>query len=143
MPVNLFAPSLYPVGTSAATVTGDFATQAERDFLFDDRNFATEYEQTIISAYATGEIFELPAGGVAFGFGVETRNDEINSIPDEVARDGLFWGFFSDGGATGDKDTDEIFAEIEMPILAGVTAFEELTLNMSARYTDDETLRFG
>jgi len=143
VPVNMYAPSLYPVGTSAALVTGDFATQAERDYLFDDRNFDTEYEQTIISAYATGEIFEMPAGGVSFGIGVETRNDEINSIPDAVARDGLFFGFFSDGGATGDKDTDEIFAEIELPLLAGVKAFEELTVNMSARYTDDEIYGSG
>ncbi len=139
VPINLFAPSLYPVGT----VTGDFATQAERDFVMGARTFDTEYEQTIISAYATGEIFELPAGGVAFGLGVETRNDDIKSIPDNVARDGLFWGFFSDGGATGDKDTDEIFGEVELPILAGVKGFEELTLNMSARYTDDELYGSG
>ena len=134
VPVNLFAPSLYPVGV----VTGDFATAAERDYLFDGRNFDTEYEQSIISGYMTGDIFEMPAGGVAFGFGFEHRNDDINSIPDAVARDGLFFGFFSDGGAVGDKDTDELFAEIEIPLLAGVPAFEELTLNMSTRYTDDE-----
>jgi len=134
----MYAPSLYPVGVPGAPVTGDFATQAERDYLFDFRNFDTEYEQTIISAYATGEIFELPAGGVNFGLGVETRNDKIASIPDAVARDGLFWGFFSDGGATGDKDTNELFAEIEAPLLAGLPGVEELTVNASWRYTDDE-----
>jgi len=137
--VDLFAPSLYPVGV----VTGDFATAAERDYLFDGRNFDTGYQQSIISAYATGEIFEMPAGGVAFGIGVEHRNDDIKSIPDAVARDGLFFGFFSDGGATGDKDTDEIFAEIELPLLAGVPAFEELTVNISTRYTDDEIYGSG
>ena len=94
--------------------------------------------QTIISAYVTGDLFELPAGSVGFGFGVEHRNDDIASIPDDVARDGLFFGFFTDGGATGDKDTDEVFAEIEIPLLAGVRAFEELSLNLSTRYTDDE-----
>ena len=133
VPVNLFAPSLYETG-----YLGDFATQAERDYIFDGRNFDTGYEQTIISAYVTGNIFELPGGTAAFGFGVEHRNDDIASIPDAVARDGLFFGFFSDGGATGDKDTDELFAEIELPLLAGVPAFEELTLNVSTRYTDDE-----
>ena len=143
VPVNMYAPSLYPVGTPDATVTGDFATQAERDYLFDSRDFDTEYEQTIISTYVTGEIFELPAGGVAFGFGLEHREDEINSIPDAVARDGLFFGFFSDGGATGKKDTDEAFAEVEIPLLAGVKGFEELTFNASARYTDDELYGSG
>ena len=72
------------------------------------------------------------------GFGAEHRNDDIASIPDEVARDGLFFGFFSDGGATGSKDTDEIFAEIELPLLANRPGFEELTINVSTRYTDDE-----
>jgi iron complex outermembrane receptor protein len=143
VPVNLYAPSLYQVGSPGSPVTSDFATQAERDYLFDDRNFDTVYEQTIISAYVTGEIFELPAGGVMFGLGLETRNDEIKSIPDAVARDGLFFGFFSDGGATGEKDTDEIFAEVELPLLAGVRGFEELTFNASARYTDDELYGSG
>ena len=139
VPVNMFAPSLYPVGT----VTGDFASQAERDYLFDGRNFDTGYEQTVISGYITGDIFELPAGAVGLGIGVEHRNDDIASIPDAVARDGLFWGFFSDGGATGDKDTDEIFAELELPLLAGKPGFEELTFNVSARYTDDEVYGSG
>ena len=133
VPVNLFAPSLYENG-----YLGDFASQAERDYVLDGRNFDTSYEQTIISAYVTGDIFELPAGSVALGFGVEHRNDDIASIPDAVARDGLFFGFFSDGGATGNKDTDEIFAEIELPLLANVACAEELTLNLSTRYTDDE-----
>jgi len=133
VPVNLFATSLYENG-----YLGDFATQAERDYVFDGRNFDTKYEQTIVSAYITGDVFELPAGSIAFGLGAEHRNDDIASIPDAVAREGLFFGFFSDGGATGDKDTDELFAEVEIPLLAGVFAAEELTLNMSTRYTDDE-----
>ena len=134
VPVNGFAPSLYPVGE----VVGDFATQAERDYLFDSRDFDTEYEQTIFSGYVTGDIFELPAGTVALGLGVEHRNDEINSIPDNVARDGLFFGFFSDGGAVGSKDTNEVFGEIELPIAANTPGFQELNLNFSTRYTDDE-----
>ena len=134
VPVNMFAPSLYPVGV----VTGDFATQAERDYLFDSRDFDTEYKQTVISAYMTGNIFEMPAGSVAFGIGLETRDDEINSLPDAVARDGLFFGFFADGGAVGKKTTDEVFAEVELPLMAGKAGAEELTLNLSARRTNDE-----
>ena len=51
----------------------------------------------------------------------------LKSIPDDVARDGLFWGFFADGGATGKKWTREIFGEVELPIMAGVPLAEELT----------------
>ena len=47
--------------------------------------------------------------------GLEYRIDEIDSQPDNVAADGLFFGFFADGGAEGDKDTTEVFGEIELP----------------------------
>lgn len=134
VPVNPFAPSLYPVGE----VVGDFATQAERDYLFDSRDFDTEYDQSIFSGYMTGDIFELPAGIVALGLGIEYRYDEINSIPDNVAEDGLFFGFFSDGGAVGSKETKEIFGEVELPLLADTPGVQELNLNLSTRYSDDE-----
>jgi iron complex outermembrane receptor protein len=86
----------------------------------------------------SGNVFELPAGDVAAGFGFEYRTDEITSIPDAVARDGLFFGFFSDGGAVGEKTTKEAFGEIELPLLANLPAAEQLTINLSTRWTDDE-----
>lgn len=132
VPVNMFAPSLYE------GVVGDFATAAERQYLFDSRDFDTEYTQTIVTTYLTGDIFELPAGSVSVGLGFEQRDDEIKSIPDDVARDGLFFGFFSDGGATGEKYTREAFGEIELPLLADLPAVEELTVNLSGRHTKDE-----
>ena len=132
VPVNMYAPSLY------AIVNGDFGTVAERDYLFDTRDFDTEYTQTLFSLYLTGDLFSLPAGMVAGGVGVEHRTDEIASIPDQVAGEGLLWGFFSDGGAVGEKYTREFFGEIELPLLADKPGAEELVTNFSARYTDDE-----
>ncbi|KUJ83112.1 hypothetical protein AVO43_11285 [Microbulbifer sp. ZGT114] len=132
VPIDMYADSLYQ------GVVGDFATQAERDYLFDSRDFDTAYYQTIFSAYASGNVASLPAGDVIVGVGAETRNDRIKSLPDDIARDGLFFGYFSDGGATGSKDTHEAFAEIELPILANMFMVEELTTNLSARYTKDE-----
>ena len=131
VPVNMYAPSLYPL-------IGDFGTQAERDYLFGTRNFDTQYTQSLFTLYFTGNLFPLPAGDVAAGVGVEYRTDEIASIPDQVAREGLFWGFFADGGAEGEKYTREFFGEIEAPVLGGKRGVEELTVNLSARYTDDE-----
>ena len=133
VPVNMFAPSLYP-----EEVVGDFATSAERDYVIGNRDFDTEYEQTLATFFMSGDLYQLPAGAIAGGIGVEWRKDKIISIPDHVARDGLFWGFFSDGGAEGDKITKELFAEIELPLLAGAPLAEELTLNLSTRLTDDE-----
>lgn len=134
VPVDMFAPSLYPVGA----VIGDFASQAERDYVFDSRDFDTVYEQSIVSFFMSGDMWELPGGVVAGGIGVEWRKDEIRSIPDKVAGEGLFIGFFSDGGAVGSKVTKELFAEVEFPFLAGMTLAEELSLNVAFRLTDDE-----
>jgi len=133
VPVNMFAPSLYE-----KLLDNDFATQAERDYLFSNRTFDTTYKQTLLSLYMSGDIAELPAGSLSAAFGYEFRNDEIDSIPNDVARDGLLYGYFRDLGAVGEKDTKEWFAEVEAPILANVTAFKELTLNLSTRHTDDE-----
>jgi len=131
--VNMYAPSLYP-----EDIVGEFATQAETDYLFDSRDFDTDYEQTVFAASMGGDIYEMPNGPVLASFGVEYRKDEINSMPDAVARDGLFFGYFSDGGAVGAKDMSEVFAEIEAPLLANLPMAKELTLNVSARLTDDE-----
>ncbi len=134
VPINMFAPSLYPLGT----VVGDFATQAERDYLFDSRDFRTQYEQTLITLFADGYLFDLPGGTAMGGIGFEYRVDDIDSQPDEIARDGLMFGFFSDGGASGDKSTTEFFGEIELPILADMPGADSLVANLSARWTDDE-----
>lgn len=134
VPVNMYAPSLYPIGQG----TGDFGTQAERDYLFDGRDFNTVYKQTVFNAFATGDLFNLPGGSVIAAIGIESRLDEIESTPDQVASDGLLWGFFADRGAFGDRTTNEIFAEVDIPLLANVPLASELTLNLSGRITDDE-----
>jgi iron complex outermembrane receptor protein len=131
----MYAPSLYPVGA----VTGDFGTQAERDYLFGERNFNTVYEQTLVSLVLDGDIFEMPGGEMAqLAFGYEYRLDDIQSNPDAVARDGLFWGFFSDKGAFGDVSLNEVFAEVQLPLLADKPLLKELTVNVAGRLTDHE-----
>ncbi len=132
VPVNLFAPSVL---TGAV---GDFATQAERDYLFGSRDFNTIYEQTLLSAYITGDLFELPAGPVGVVFGGEYREDSIDSQPSFVASNGLLFGFFADGGANGSKYIRELFGEIDLPLQAGKPLVEELTVNLSGRITDEE-----
>ena len=132
VPVNLFSPTLL------GTPIGDFATQAERDYLFGVRSFDTTYEQIVASAFVTGDLFELPAGPVGAVFGVEYRKDKIDSQPDVVASDGLFFGFFADQGAQGSKDIKEAFAEFDIPLEANKPWVRELNLNLSGRVTDEE-----
>ena len=132
VPVNLFAQSLYD------GIAGDFATQAERDYLFDVRDFDTKYSQTVWSTFATGTVAELPAGNMNAVVGLEYRVDEIQSNPDDIARDGLFFGFFSDAGASGKTDVKEAYVEVDIPIIADKPGFRQLDVNLSGRVLDDE-----
>ena len=125
VPVNLFAPSLY------SPLVGDFATAAERNYLFDDRDFATEYRQTVVTYYMTGTLFELLRAGVSAGIGAEYREDQITSVPDHVARDGTVLGILRGRWGDGQKYIQEVFWEVELPILAGQIAASELTMNLS------------
>ena len=132
VPVNLFSPSVL------GQVIGDLETQAERDYIFGTRSFDTTYEQIIFNAIVTGDLFELPAGPIGTAIGIEYRRDEINSKPDFVASNGLFFGFFSDNGAVGSKEIKEAFAEFDIPLQAGKPLVQELNLNVSGRVTDEQ-----
>ena len=133
VPVNLFAPSVMDFDHQGA-----FATQAERDYLFVTREFDTTIEQTLVSYYMTGNLYELQGGTVAAGFGAEWRKDEIDSIPNQVAADGKFIHFSADQGAAGSKNVQEAFGEIEFPLIGNMRFANELTVNLSTRYTEEE-----
>lgn len=133
VPVNMFAPSLYQVSFGA-----DFATQAERDYLFDSRDFDTFYGQLLIDLSVQGDVYTLPGGEVSLLLGASFRKDELNSTPDDIARDGLFFGFFSDAGAAGDRTVNEFYGEAFIPLGTGEIGLRELNLELAGRITDDE-----
>ncbi len=135
VPVNLYADSIYQPGG------GNFATPAEHGFLFGVRSFDTEVLQSVFSFLLQGDLFELPWNhtAVPFVLGFEYRKDEIDSRPNDVARDGLLYGFFKDGGARGDRSIRELFLETEFQLLEGRRLAREWSLNLAARLTDETT----
>jgi len=96
----------------------------------------TTYEQFVVSAFVNGDLFSLPAGDVLIAIGAEYRDFSINDVPDEQAQAGNLWGFTSAQITEGSDSVIEGFGEIEIPLLAGITGFEELTLNASGRIFD-------
>lgn len=131
VPVNLFTPQV---------LTGAVGNlpQAERDYLFGERDVTTTYEQVLLQAYVTGDLFEMPAGPVGVSLGVEWREDSINTAVGLEASDGLFFGFTADQGTLGSAYIREIFGEIDIPLEAGKPLVEELNINLSGRLTDQE-----
>ncbi len=83
VPVDLFTGSSGPAD-------GDFATAAERDYV-SSSYFDTTYEQVFITAFVTGDLFELPAGSVGVVLGAEWREDSIQSELRFISSNGLFF----------------------------------------------------
>ena len=108
---------------------------------FGVRSFDTEIYQSIFSGVLQGEVATLPWNNTSIPLvlGVEYREDEINSIPNEVAREGLLIAYFKDGGAVGKRDITELFVETELQLLEDVTLAQDLSLNLALRWTEEST----
>lgn len=131
--VDMFAPSLYN------GVIGEFADQTQKDYVWGQSVFTTDFNQTVLSGYVTGTIAEVQGGSVGAVFGVEMREDEIISIPDAIRDEGLFFGFAPNGGALGTQNVNEGFVEVAVPLLAGLRFAQELNIEASLRYSDIAT----
>jgi len=132
VPVNLFADNIYQVG-------GGELTPAEYDYLMSDRIADTEVNQLVVNGFIGGDLFTLPWNDniVSGIFGMEYRRDEIKTNSNDVATEGLLWGWFSDKGANGSRNLKEAFTEIELPLISGQTGIEELTLTASGRLSKE------
>ena len=124
--------------TSPRFLAGDF-TAAERAFLLDRETGNTKYSQASIEATVAGTLFHLPAGPVGAAFGATTRYDFIRDVPGQITAVGNSWGLSSAGVTTGDDYTNELFAELQVPLLRDAPFAERLNLQLSGRYTDVRT----
>ncbi len=96
----------------------------------------TVYDQFVTTGIITGDLFQMPAGPVGVAFGAEYRDFSIDDQPSQLSQNGNLWGSTSAQVTKGDDQVMEGFAEIEVPLLAGETPFESLTLNASGRWFD-------
>ena len=99
----------------------------------------TVYEQTVLTASVTGELFDLPAGPVGAAMGVERRGFSIDDTPSEASRTGELWNSTSAQITRGDDNVTEIFGELEIPLLSGQPFAERLSINLSGRGFDYES----
>jgi iron complex outermembrane receptor protein len=127
VPANLFSEEAMLYGRLPADVT---------DYLIDETEGNTIYKGHSFSAFATGELFDLPSGTVSAVFGVEYRKETIDDQPDEEFVNGNIYGASAAGVTKGTDKVQEVYSELEIPILSGVPFADELTVNLSGRYTD-------
>jgi iron complex outermembrane receptor protein len=118
---------------------GEFSS-AEQSYFFAKDAGKTQFDQTIIEAQFTGDLFDLPAGTLAAAAGLSYRRDKIDDTPGEFSINRNSWGLITAGRTVGDDSLWEAYAELEIPLLRGITAIKDLTLNLSGRYSDYDSV---
>ena len=93
------------------------------------------YEMVNYFANITGDIFELPAGPLAFAAGYEYRKESGFDEPDAIVRGGNTTGN-ARTGTSGGFSLDEYYLELNVPILKDVPFVQLLEFSVATRYSD-------
>ncbi len=132
VPFNPFLP-FGVVGQGGLTNNQDL-----QNYFFQQLNSTGETETTVMAANIAGTIFSLPAGDLGFAAGVETRKEEGAFVPDALAVTGGSTTL-SAGPTSGSYNVDEVYLELQVPILADLPFAQELSINAASRYSDYDT----
>ena len=117
--------------------------QAFLDFVAPEVFGTTKFWETTVSGSLSGSLFAVPGGNVGLAIGAEYRRQKIDDQPPIEQQTGALYGYSTAGITQGKDAVREVFAELEVPLLADRPFFHELTLNGSARYTDYDSYGSG
>ena len=120
---------------SQRVIAGQF-NAAESAFLFFKTHGHTKYDQYILEAGVTGDLFNLPAGPVGSAFGVSYRHDKIDDTPDPQVQAGNLWGQTAAGHTAGTDSVKEVYGELIIPVIKNFPFIQNLNFDVSGRYSD-------
>lgn len=127
---------------------GGTITQAMLDFVGFVQKDVSEQELLDVTANITGDIFDLPAGPLAFAIGFEHTEQDGFFLPDSVVTSGESAGVPS-SATSGGFDTDGVYLEVNVPILSDVGFADLLEFSAAVRSSDystfgsETTAKFG
>ncbi len=116
-------------------LSGQF-TPEQSAFLFGQESGRTIYDQATVVAEASGDVLTLPAGKLAASVGASFRRDIINDQPGLNARNYNYWGYSTAGATHGSDSVNEVYGEVEAPLVRGQPFVDKFTINLSGRYVD-------
>ena len=108
-----------------------FATFTQRD--------RSRQRLTDVFANISGELFDLPAGPLGYALGYEYRKEQGSFTPDPV----VSRGDTADVPASptrGEVESDEVYLEVRVPLLADKPAIKRLELSTAVRFSDYDTV---
>ncbi|MCS4231202.1 iron complex outermembrane receptor protein [Stenotrophomonas maltophilia] len=123
---------LLPYGVAGQ---GSLADPALQEFLFPTFTTRGETKTTSFTANLAGSVVTLPAGDLGFAVGVEHRKEEGSYVPDAFAQSGQSTGL-GQKPTRGEYDLNEVYLELNVPILSDLPFAKELSLNLASRYSD-------
>ena len=132
VPWNPFA------GFGTGAVAHSLEDPAVQAFLYKQEHALGRTETNNYFANLAGSLWTLPAGDLGFAVGYEHRKEEGGFTPDAIAQSGNSTNLAS-GPTYGSYTLDEVYAELNIPILADVAAAKELSLSVASRYSDLDT----
>jgi iron complex outermembrane recepter protein len=149
--VNLTNPGerCIPFPALNADTIGGNLPQDFKDYIFRPVEGNTEFEESLVTAYFDGPVFELPAGKIQGVLGFEHRRQEIDDTPDPNSISGNLYNLTSATPTRGKDHVSEAFTEVDIPIFREVTGAYRFNLTGSFRYTDydsygdDTTYKYG
>jgi len=134
-----FAPECVAVDLFSDTfMTSGDVGDAGRDYLVARVTNNTRVQQTAFEVGATGDLFDLPAGPVGAFIGAAYREDKIFSNVDQNIEESNAWGRSAEGDTKGSVNINEVFVELDVPLLADRTLAHDVGINASYRLSDDE-----
>ena len=132
VPWNPFA------GFGTGAVANSLADPAVQAYLYKQEQALGRTETNNYFANLAGSIATLPAGDLGFAVGYEHRKEEGGFTPDAIAQSGDSTNLAS-GPTYGTYSLDEVYAELNVPILADMAGAQELSLSIASRYSDFDT----
>jgi iron complex outermembrane receptor protein len=122
-------------------------SQSCKDYLTFSTTNNYRFDQTVVQANLTGDLFALPAGNAAFAVGAEYRKNSYvatldpRNSPTPTGTPGVTThpealGTAGALSSQGDISVKEIYGELLLPILRDKPMFEQLDINLAYRYSD-------
>ncbi|MFC6980667.1 TonB-dependent receptor domain-containing protein [Microbulbifer taiwanensis] len=96
-------------------------------------------KQTMAGFNLSGTVAELPAGPLSLATGWEYRDEYAADFPDALTRTGQNAGN-KEEPTEGSYDVNELYVEMEAPILEGLPLVQSLSVGAAYRYSDYDTI---
>jgi len=131
------APALTPA------VIGGQLPQDWVNYVFRPVTGISKYKESTAAVSATGPLFTLPYGKLKGAVGVEVRQAEIDDSPAADSVSGNLYNLTRSAATRGKDKVMDVFAELDIPLLANLPFAHELTANVSGRWSDYDSYGSG